>query len=376
MASTSGPCAPTEKWIALLGRRDNPTDGVEDYCNFLGRALARQGVEFKTKRVEWMDQGWARGLWKLRRECAEWKGSWVLLQYTALGWSRRGFPFGAVLTLAILHRRGKRCAVVFHEPFALGGPRWIDKIRCACQSWVLRRLHSRSDKSIMTAPLETIDWLQQADRKAAFVPIGANIPESPASGDPGLTRNGRRMSVAVFCIDPPPYREQELDHIAQAVLPAARNGTPVRIVFLGRGTFEAKGEIERKFRETGVEVSILGILDAEQVRDSLMESDALLSVRGTVYPRRGSAIAGVACGMPVIGYTDGRDIYPLSEAGLQVAPQGDQAALADALRAVLEDSGLREELRAKSRRAFETFFSWEVIARKLHQALAESGKKE
>jgi glycosyltransferase involved in cell wall biosynthesis len=125
-----------------------------------------------------------------------------------------------------------------------------------------------------------------------------------------------------------------------------------------------------------VEVSILGILDPEQISHSLMESDALLSVRGTVYPRRGSAIAGVACGIPVVGYTDGGNIYPLSEAGLQVAPRGDQTALADALMAVLQNCELREELRARSRHAFETFFSWEVIARKLHQALAEPGTKE
>jgi hypothetical protein len=376
MTSRPGANTSTEKWIALLGRRDLPTDGVEDYCKFLGHALARRGVEFKKIRLNWMDEGWTSALWKLRRESTEWSGAWVLLQYTALGWSRRGFPFGALLAVAILNQSGKRCAVVFHEPFALDGSRWIDKFRGACQNWIVRELHRRSEKSIMTAPLETIGWLPRDDRKAAFVPIGANIPEGLPWNDPGSARNGRRMTVAVYCVDPPPYRKQELDDIAHAVLSAAKNGIALRIVFLGKGTIEARGEIERKFRETGVEVSILGILDPEQISHSLMESDALLSVRGTVYPRRGSAIAGVACGIPVVGYTDGGNIYPLSEAGLQVAPRGDQTALADALMAVLQNCELREELRARSRHAFETFFSWEVIARKLHQALAEPGTKE
>ncbi len=31
--------------VALLGRPDTPTDGVEDYCIFLGRALAARGIE-------------------------------------------------------------------------------------------------------------------------------------------------------------------------------------------------------------------------------------------------------------------------------------------------------------------------------------------
>jgi len=349
---------------------------VEDYCNFLGQALRRRGVQLKTAPVEWMGLGWARALWKLRRESIEWRGAWVLVQYTALGWSRRGFPFGVLLALAILRSRGGRCAVVFHEPFVLEGSRWIDMIRNACQNWIVRQLHRRSEKSIMTAPLKTIDWLPRGDRKAVFVPIGANIPDCPPRNDPESARDGRRMTVAVFCVDPPPYREHELDDIAHAVLPAARNGTPLRIVFLGKGSLEARGEIERTFRETGVELSILGIVDPEQIRRSLMESDALLSVRGTVYPQRGSAIAGVACGIPVVGYTDGRDIYPLSEAGLQVAPRGDQAALAEALTAVLQNYGLRKELCVRSQRAYEIFFSWEVIAQKLHQALAESGTKE
>jgi len=376
MASTPKASAPTETWIALLGRRDTPVDGVEDYCTYLGKALAQREVLMKSARVSWMDSGWVSALFRLRHDSAEWRGKWVLLQYTALGWSRRGFPIGVLLTLAILRRRGARCAVVFHEPSGLSGPRWIDRIRGACQNWVVRQLHRRSDQSIMTAPLDSVDWLPKQDRKVVYVPIGANIPCDLPWSDPGSGPNGRRMIVAVFCVDPPPYREQELDEIAHAIQPAVQNGTSLRILFLGKGTLEARDEIESKFCETGVEVSILGILDGEQIRRSLMESDALLSVRGTVYPRRGSAIAGVACGIPVVGYTDGGDIYPLSEAGLRLAPVGNQTALAEALTAVLQNSGLRDELRGRSRRAYEVFFSWEVIAKKLHQALAEPRKLE
>ncbi len=56
-SATSGVAEPTE-WIALLGRRDMPTDGVEDYCTFLGRALAQRGVTLNLTRVDWFGQGW------------------------------------------------------------------------------------------------------------------------------------------------------------------------------------------------------------------------------------------------------------------------------------------------------------------------------
>ncbi len=46
--------------IALLGRRDSPTDGVEDYCIWLGRALeAHQGGDATLEGIKAAD-AWAR----------------------------------------------------------------------------------------------------------------------------------------------------------------------------------------------------------------------------------------------------------------------------------------------------------------------------
>ena len=62
-----------------MGKRDVPTDGVEDYCTFLGRALAQRGVKLDLARVEWFDRGWMAALWKLWRQSADWRGAWVLI---------------------------------------------------------------------------------------------------------------------------------------------------------------------------------------------------------------------------------------------------------------------------------------------------------
>src|SRR5579859_6478733 len=97
-ASPSEP-NPQTQWVALLGRRDIPVDGVEDYCTFLAAGLARQGVQLTQVRVKWVERGWVGALRQLGREVKAWRGRWVLLQYTALAWSRRGFP---VWTLAVL----------------------------------------------------------------------------------------------------------------------------------------------------------------------------------------------------------------------------------------------------------------------------------
>jgi len=134
--------------VALLGRPDLPTDGVADYCAFLAKALDARRIQMSLARVSWMEDGWFDGLRKLWRESAEWRGQWVLLQYTALSWSRRGFSFGALAVLAMLRRGGARVAVVFHEPDRQRGSGMLQGIRGACQDWVIRRLYEGATKAI------------------------------------------------------------------------------------------------------------------------------------------------------------------------------------------------------------------------------------
>ena len=46
--------------IALLGRRDEPTDAVEEYCRYLGEALRAHDFELELVRVAWLEDGWPR----------------------------------------------------------------------------------------------------------------------------------------------------------------------------------------------------------------------------------------------------------------------------------------------------------------------------
>jgi hypothetical protein len=39
--------------IALLGRRDEPTDAVEEYCRYLAGALRDRGFAMELTRVPW-----------------------------------------------------------------------------------------------------------------------------------------------------------------------------------------------------------------------------------------------------------------------------------------------------------------------------------
>jgi glycosyltransferase involved in cell wall biosynthesis len=111
-----------------------------------------------------------------------------------------------------------------------------------------------------------------------------------------------------------------------------------------------------------VEFSALGILPAEEVSQVLAESDVCLFVRGPISTQRGSAIASIACGVPLVAYTDPQLPGPLAEAGVVGVPYGDREGLADGAVRVLSDRQLWLGLCQRSQRAYEKYFSWEVVA--------------
>lgn len=369
MASTgcqrNGPVATgtaqTNTWIALLGRRDMPTDGVEDYCTYLGPALAERGVELRQVRVPWTE-GWLRALRGLWRESAAWRGTWVLIQYTGLGWSRRGFSFGALAALAILRRRGVRCAVVFHEASRQPvGARLRERFRGACQNWVIRRLYRKAHKAIFTVPLETISWLRKREAKAVFIPIGANIPERVARRAAPIGAD-REKTVIIFGVTGMPQTDREVDEIASVMKGTSRAIANLRLVVVGRGASEAREKLERALEGANMSLVVRGILPAEEITREFESADALLFIRGAITPQRGSAIAGIACGLPIVGYRKGNVSEPLRDAGVEWSPWGDRDSLVRGLTRVLSDSSRWAELHERNLEAQKKYLSWDTIA--------------
>jgi glycosyltransferase involved in cell wall biosynthesis len=345
-----------------------PTDGVEDYCIFLGRALAECGIELEQARVQWTENGWIDALRQLSRECIAWRGKWVLLQYTALSWSRRGFPFGALIVLAILRRGGVRVTVVFHESCRQGGSRWKDRVRGACQDWVIQKLCRFAVKSIFTVPLETIAWLTKGEDKAAFVPIGANISE-PSDYHRTAPLPDEQKTVIVFGVTGAPEMAREVADIAAIMQEASKSLEKLRLVVLGRGSIEAREQLAHALGACNVELIVRGVLSAKEIAYEFECADVLLFVRGPVTPQRGSAIAGIACGLPIVGYKGERTSAPLHEAGVEWSPWQDRDGLARGLVRVLSDPQRWMELRQRNLHFQKSCFSWSRIAERYRMIL-------
>jgi len=361
--------------IALLGRRDEPTDAVEDYCRYLGGALATHHFNLEIRRVPWNSHGWRASLDALRWQAESWRNTWVLVQYTSLAWSLRGFARGFHRVLRVLRKSGARIAVVFHDAEPFGGTRLIDRVRRSVQVRVMRDTVAFSDFSIVTVPVNRLSWLSSIPLNVHFVPVGANLPA------PRLEQNHDLLheppTIAVYSITGGVQGDRETDQIIRAVGYTAKKIGKVRLLVFGRQANVRAESLRAGLRHCEVDVCVEGVIEGEALVERFAASDVLLFLRGAISSRRGSAIAGIACGLPVVGLRGPETDAPITDAGVVLLDEcAEEGQLADqfgaALVRILSDQSHRQELASRSRQAQNCSFSWSAIASSYSALLSKS----
>jgi glycosyltransferase involved in cell wall biosynthesis len=351
------------KCIALLGCPDKPTDAVEEYCHFLSEVLSCYDIEMESVHIPWSERGWAGALRQLQKVARDWRGRSVFLQYTALAWSKHGFPFPILAVIEVLRRAGARVVVVFHDVEPYPGNRPIDYARRQLQLFVMRAMLQRTNRAIFTVQPDRLLWRPGKSHKSIFIPVGANFGEDsiPLKSDRAC-RSGEGLSIAVYGITGGERGRVETATIIEAVRDVATRIRNLRLVVFGRNSHIRERDIRTGLRDVGIELSFRGVLPAPQVAEELSRADVLLFVRGDISTRRGSAIAGVSCGLPVICSAGPETAPPITEAGLGIFVKEKQGDLSRVLLEILGDSQTRGALAAKSRVAHHKHFSWQAIA--------------
>lgn len=348
--------------IALLGRADTPTDGVEEYCLHLGDALRERGISLAIERVLWAERGWKRAMRSLRRRAKSWHGMWVLVQYTALAWSERGFPLRLLRVLRILRRAGARIGVVYHDVEPFTGPRFIDRLRHGAQLHVMRRAMDASEIAVFTVPMEKLSWMQPHYTQAVFIPVGANLPVAGGVSSRKSGASDGRLNIAVFSVTGGNFLQREVGEITEALRFASSRVKNAKLIVFGRHSEDAEGELRKRLDGVPVEIQVLGLLTDDDVVRTMSNCDLLLFVRGPISTRRGSAIAGIACGLPVIAAEGPETSSLIKDAGVAFYSPQKKGDLGEVLLHVLEDEHYRASLAQRSWIAQQRFFSWKVIA--------------
>jgi glycosyltransferase involved in cell wall biosynthesis len=99
-----------------------------------------------------------------------------------------------------------------------------------------------------------------------------------------------------------------------------------------------------------------------QAVQKLSLCDVLLFVRGPISSRRSSAIAGIACGLPIIAYPGSETDAPITDAGVVLVSPDQPDDLNAQLVRILSDPAYRRYLADRSRTAYQKHFAWSVIA--------------
>ncbi len=349
----------TQSVIALLGRKDKPTDAVEEYCRYLGSALTTHDVQLEIQRLPWEKIGWPQALAQLEQSAVAWRSKWVLLQYTALAWSTRGVPQKFLAVIKLLKAAGSRVAIVFHDVEPYSGKRIVDRFRRAIQIRTMRRALSLADTAVFTVAIEKLSWLARGSSNAVFIPVGPNLPIPPTQIPVAINAV---PTVGVFSITGDAAGVRETNVIVSAVGEATEKLGKIRLCIFGRHAELREPELRRGLQNFPVDLSVEGVVDPEQVVQKLSACDLLLFVRGAISSRRSSAIAAIACGLPVIALAGPETASPVTESGVILVSREDPRLFAAALVRFFSDTSLRAELTTRSRSAYQQHFAWPAIA--------------
>lgn len=268
--------------------------------------------------------------------------------------------------------RGAKLCMVFHDIRNDRAHGWKNRLRVAYQYQVMRRAYIWASRSVLTVPAKNVPWLPRHATKAIFIPVGSNFPESEPQNQNSGVRSASVLTVAVFGVTWGSQSCDESADISYVLRQALSTVASLRLVVMGRGAAEAEATLRKDLDGSGVVLNVLGVLPPEQLLRQLAMADVLLCVRGHISTRRGSAIAGIACGLPIVGYRGEETAFPITEAGVLLADPGDRVGIAEALKRILCDTKFRDEMRQRSLAADQKYFSWDAIAEQFLLALGNA----
>ncbi len=244
------------------------------------------------------------------------------------------------------------------------------------RAYVTRRLARASDRVIATNGLDATT-LAQWGVVARVIPIGSNIPVA-RTVDAQVIR--ARYGVAPGAVMLTTFgllnHSKGTDTVLGALVRLRREGIDAHLLMVGAGVGESdatnvrtENALTAQLASADVAASVTrtGALRADDVAQALAAGDlCLLPYRDGASPRRGSLLAALAQGVPVVTTTPAPGVYdrlpPLRDGdAVLFVPPDDAGALAAAVRRVIGDAALAARLRAGAS-CYAARFGWPTIA--------------
>jgi hypothetical protein len=371
--------------IAVVGVSEGEVCGVRDYGTVLSSALGEQGAVATT---HWLTRScssapatraeivrWARALEaELRREHPD----AVLLHYSVFAYSFRGIPIFVRAVLRALRSARVPVITVLHEvayPFRHRG--WRAKLWAVTQRAALLGVMRASAAVLVTADFRA-SWLASrrwlVKRPTALAPVHSALP-SPTKA---FAADGSPHRLGLFGYA---YQGAVVTLVLDALAVLRESGADAELVLLGApGAESGVGEEWLSLaRERGVEraLSFSGKLPAQELSDAIACSELLLFAdEGGPSSRKSSLAAALASGRPVVAIDGPRRWQEVIDAHALALSAPVPAAVARAVRELLQHPHERDALGTRGRRFAHERMSPATAARavmQLYRRVANSG---
>jgi glycosyltransferase involved in cell wall biosynthesis len=355
--------------------------GIGDFSRQLAIGLARLGAEVHVitdvrgcddggpgVRVHPVVRRWSLGaLWRVRNLASRLSLDILNVQYQAAA-------FGLSAPIHIIARTaGRPTVVTFHDlriPYLFpkaGGlrPRAVSSL-------------ARSAAGVIaTDPAEEAELRGRGVRRLVRIPIGSNIqPEPPAGYERAAWRAAAGVAAQDFLLGYFGFLSDSKggDTLISALSTLRDRKSPVRLALIGGGGSAAGASneafaagIDKMIGRYDLQDRIIrtGYLGQPEVSGWLLACDAaVLPYRDGVSFRRGSLLAALAHGLPVISTQPARLMPELRDGdNIRLVPPGSAQALVLAVTGLLEAPELRARM-GQAARELAAGFRWDEIARR------------
>ncbi|HYO59056.1 glycosyltransferase family 4 protein [Archangium sp.] len=342
-------------WHLLTGEFPPQPGGVSDYTWQVAEGLARAGCAVhvwapgerqdtpapEDVTVHRLPEGFGvRGLGRLESELERLPGpKRLVVQYVphAFGYKAMNVPFA----LWLARRRGDEVWMFFHEvcfPWGWKLP-WRHNVLGAVTRAMAALVLARADRVFVS----TLWWnrlLHAPPRRVPieWLPVPSNLPtQPPASAVESLRTSLRTGPETVLIGHLGTYGELIAGMLEEALPALLRKDARRLAVLAGRGSARFAEQFTGRYPELTGRVRALGGLPGDELAATLKACDMLLQpFPDGLSTRRGSAMAGLGLGVPLVSNAGPATEPPWHGSGaLALAPEPTSAAVLGAAEALL-----------------------------------------
>ncbi len=394
-------------WHIITGEYPPQLGGVSDYTYQISQELAKEGEQVhvwspdigpaafdqpavfhqpaafhqEKAQVHALPRGYGfRWLRQLDRQLRSYKGPRnILIQYVPhmYGWKSMNLAF----CWWIFRQRKQKVCVMFHEvafPFRSGQPLRHSLLAAVHRAMAWSILRSVRHSFTSTEPyLALLRNLGNSRTPIGMLRICSNVPmESYRSEGADHRDEDRRgaFTVGIFSNFSPELRTT-LEPAIGAILENPR----ISVALLGPGESFRKS-LAQQFPQAADRIATTGRLHVTQIGKHMRSCDALLQL----YPdgasaARGTLIAALASGVPVVTTAGPDTDRLLLESGAMLFSEGSQQSIRDAVELLRETPARARELGARALRLYSESFQPAAIVSAIREAMGcpnEIGNKE